>query len=112
MQEGESSVTLTVGHPRVMGIPIPKTLVIWVSPVTQTLTQIAKIIREGDAHITVTAAIFPSETVTFRVSLYLNLEITALVPMINERYIPLYCLQEMALTLPQRSATCMFLLTC
>ena len=112
MQEGESSVTLTVGHPRVMGIPIPKTLVIWVSPVTQTLTQIAKIITEGDAHITVTATIFPSETVTFRVSLYLNLEITALVPMINETYIPYNWLQELALTLPQRSATCTFLLTC
>ena len=61
MQEGKSGVTVTVGHPRVLGIPIPKTLVIWVSPVTQTLTQIAKIIREGDAHITVTAALFPSQ---------------------------------------------------
>ena len=32
------------GHPRVLGIPIPKTLVIWASPVTLTLTQIAKVI--------------------------------------------------------------------
>ena len=30
-------------------IPIPKTLMIWVSPVTLTLTQIAKVIWEGDA---------------------------------------------------------------
>ena len=37
-----------------MGIPIPKTLVVWASPVTPalTLTQIAKVILEaGDAHI-------------------------------------------------------------
>ena len=34
-----------------MGIPIPKTLVIWASPVTLTLILIQK---EGDAHITVT----------------------------------------------------------
>ena len=27
-----------------MGIPIPKTLVIWASPVTLTLTQVAKVI--------------------------------------------------------------------
>ena len=40
------------GHPRVLGIPIPKTLVIWASPVTLTLTQIARVIWEGDAHIT------------------------------------------------------------
>ena len=40
------------GHPRVLGIPIPKTLVIWASPVTLTLTQIAKVIWEGDVHIT------------------------------------------------------------
>ena len=33
-----------------MGIPIPKTLVIWASPVI--LTLIAKVIWEGDAHIT------------------------------------------------------------
>ena len=42
-------------HPRVLGIPIPKTLVMWASPVTPilTLTQIAKVILEaGDAHIT------------------------------------------------------------
>ena len=39
---------------RVLGIPIPKTLVIWVSPValTLTLTQIAKVISEGDVLIT------------------------------------------------------------
>ena len=45
-----------VGHPRVLGIPIRKTLVIWASPVTLTLalTQIAKVIWEEDAHITVT----------------------------------------------------------
>ena len=33
-----------------MGIPIPKTLVIWASPVT--LIQIATVILQGDAHIT------------------------------------------------------------
>ena len=38
------------GHPRVLGIPILKHLVIWASPVT--LTQIAKVIWEGDAPIT------------------------------------------------------------
>ena len=37
---------------RVLGIPIPKTLVIWVSPVALTLTQIAKVISEGDVLIT------------------------------------------------------------
>ena len=40
------------GHPRVLGIPIPKTPVIWVSPVALTLTQIAKVISEGDVLIT------------------------------------------------------------
>ena len=41
-----------------IGIPISKTLVIWASHVTLTptltltLTQIAKVIREGDVHIT------------------------------------------------------------
>ena len=40
------------GHPRVLGIPIPKTLVIWVSPLALTLTQIAKVISEGDVLIT------------------------------------------------------------
>ena len=37
-----------------MGIPIRQTLVMWVSPVTQTLTltQIAEVIWEGNAHIT------------------------------------------------------------
>ena len=34
-----------------MGIPIFKTPVIWASYVTLTLTQIAKVIWEGDAHI-------------------------------------------------------------
>ena len=34
-------------HPRVLGIPIPKTLVMWVL----TLTQIAKVVWEGDAYI-------------------------------------------------------------
>ena len=38
------------GHPRVLGIPILKYLVIWASPVI--LTQIAKVIWEGDAPIT------------------------------------------------------------
>lgn len=33
-----------------MGIPIPKTLVIWASPVTVILTQIAKVIKEGHTH--------------------------------------------------------------
>ena len=55
-----------------MGIPIPKTLLVWASPVTPALTlnQIAKVILEAvdahitsegfgneDAHITVTPAI-------------------------------------------------------
>ena len=57
-------------------------------------------------------ALFPSETVTFRVSLYLNLEITALVPIINKRYKPFDCFQKMALTSSKRTATCMYLLTC
>ena len=35
-----------------MGIPLPKTLVIWASPVTLILIHIAKVIWEGDAHIT------------------------------------------------------------
>ena len=37
-----------------MGTPVPKTLLIWASPVTLTLTvtQIAKVIWEGDTHIT------------------------------------------------------------
>ena len=41
-----------LGHPRVLGIPLSKTLVIWASPVTLTLIHIAKVIWEGDAHIT------------------------------------------------------------
>ena len=42
------------GYPRVLSIPILKTLVIWISSVTLTLTltQIAKVVQEGDAHIT------------------------------------------------------------
>ena len=40
------------GNTCVLGIQIPKTLVIWASPVTLTLTQIAKVIWEGDADIT------------------------------------------------------------
>ena len=42
------------GHPRVLGYPILKPLVIWVSPVilTLTLTQITKVIWKGDAHTT------------------------------------------------------------
>ena len=36
-------------HPRVLGILIPKPLVIWVIPLT--LTQIAKVVWEGDAYI-------------------------------------------------------------
>ena len=45
------------GHPCVLGIPIPKTLVIWASPLTLTLTltQIAKVIWKGNAHIAVTS---------------------------------------------------------
>ena len=35
-------------HPSVLGIPFPKTLGIWASPVTQ----ITKVIGEGNAHIT------------------------------------------------------------
>ena len=42
------------GHPRFLSIPIPETLLIWTSPVTLTLTltQIAKVIWEGNTHIT------------------------------------------------------------
>ena len=47
----QTSVTV-IWASRVLGIPIPKTLVIWASPVTLTLTQIAKVIWEVDAHIT------------------------------------------------------------
>ena len=41
------------GHLRVLGIPILKTVVIFASPVTLTLTltQFAKVIREGGAYI-------------------------------------------------------------
>ena len=39
---------MSYGHPRVLGIPTPETLVIWASPVTLTLTQIAKLIWEGE----------------------------------------------------------------
>ena len=39
-------------HPCSFGVPILKSLGIWVSPVTLTLTQIAKVIWEGDANIT------------------------------------------------------------
>ena len=48
-----SAVTVIWASPR-FGHPLPKTLVIWGSTVTLTLTltQIAKVIREGDAHIT------------------------------------------------------------
>ena len=57
-----------------VGIPIPKTLVIWASPVTVilTLTQIAEVIRgmpislefwDGDAYITVTLT--PSYPILF-----------------------------------------------
>ena len=47
------SLSQCYGHSRVLGILIPKTLVIWASPVTPTLTsiQIAKVTWEGDAHI-------------------------------------------------------------
>ena len=48
----EISLSQWYGHLRVLGIPISKTLVIWASPVTLTITQIAKVIWEGDAHIT------------------------------------------------------------
>ena len=44
---------LVESWPGVTVIPIPKTLVIWgASPVTLTVTQIAKVIRQEDAHIT------------------------------------------------------------
>ena len=46
------AVSQWYGHLRVSGIPIPKTLVIWASPVTLILTQIAKVIWEGYAPIT------------------------------------------------------------
>ena len=40
-----------MGVPAVWASPFPKPLVIWTSPVTLTLSQIAKLIKEGDAHI-------------------------------------------------------------
>ena len=49
-KEGEG-VSQWYGHPRVLSIPIPNTLVIWASPVTLTLT--TKVIWEGNAHITI-----------------------------------------------------------
>ena len=55
------------GLPRVLGIPIPKTLVIWASPATLTLTQIAKVIWERDAHIT---ARTPAQQLFLSVPLY------------------------------------------
>ena len=45
-------VSQSYEYPRVLGIPIPKTLGIWVSSVALTLTQIAKVISEGDVLIT------------------------------------------------------------
>ena len=41
-------------HPRGLGVPIPKTLLIWTFPgnLTRNLTQIAKVIWEGDVHVT------------------------------------------------------------
>ena len=39
------------GVPAVWASPFPKPLVIWTSPVTLTLSQIAKLMKEGDAHI-------------------------------------------------------------
>ena len=41
-----------MGIPAIWASPFPKPLVIWASPVTLTLTQIAKVTWEGDAHIT------------------------------------------------------------
>ena len=38
------------GHPRVLGIPIPKTLVIWASPSHLILAIMVRV--TGDAHIT------------------------------------------------------------
>ena len=53
---GDAPVWQWYGYPRVLSIPIPKILAIWASPgtltLTLTLTQIAKVIWEGDAHIT------------------------------------------------------------
>ena len=48
------SMSQWYGHPYVLGVPIPKTLLIWASPgnLTRTLTQIARVIWEGDAHVT------------------------------------------------------------
>ena len=48
------SMSQWYGHPRVLGVPIPKTLLIWASPgnLTRTITQIVRVIWEGDAHVT------------------------------------------------------------
>ena len=53
VRESEKALPQWYGHHRVLGIPTPETLVIWASPVTQilSLTQIAKVIWEGDDHI-------------------------------------------------------------
>ena len=51
LRHKEASVTETHAFPR-FGHPLPKSLVIWASPVTLTLTQTAKVLLEEDAHIT------------------------------------------------------------
>ena len=72
MGSGGDPLSLWYGHPSVLGILIPKTLVIQASPLTltQTLTHIATVIcwmwclyhwffGNGDAHITATSPIQP-----------------------------------------------------
>ena len=49
---GSNPVSKRYGHPRVLGIPIPKTLVIWTSPSHITLAIWVRVRVTGDAHIT------------------------------------------------------------
>ena len=48
---GNNPVSQWYGHPRVLGIPIPKTLVIWTSPSHITLAIWVTVRVTGDAHI-------------------------------------------------------------
>ena len=49
---GNNPVSQRYGHARVLGIPIPKTLVIWTSPSHITLAIWVRVRVTGDAHIT------------------------------------------------------------
>ena len=60
------------GHPRVLGVPIPQTLVIWTSLVT--LTHITKVISEGNIHISKRFGNGDTQSVGMPVSLYHRIE--------------------------------------